>query len=431
MKSSSWKAGVASTVITPADTMWLAGWAARREPASGTAMELFAKALALEDACGERVVIVTADLIAIPRDVATAVAASIQQLHGLPRERLLFNASHTHTGPEVRPDKVPFFEIPAEFAARIAPYVAQLEAKLTTVVAAAIVQLASATLHVHQARAGFAANRRSPGGPVDHEVPIVAVHRPDETLLAILFGYACHNLTLPPTCCEYHGDYAGVAQVLLEKQFEGATALFLAGAGADQNPSPRGSLELAQLHGSALATAVAQRLSQNARAISGSLRVAFEEAKLDLQPLPSPEILRADLASDDPPRRRKAGYLLAALTGKRPLANRVACPVQVLQLGSELLLIALGGEPVADYAQRFKADFAGPLVWVAGYSNDLFGYLPSRRIQQEGGYEGGRATLWSALPTPLAETAEERVVETVRRLVTVERQTHLPSESDF
>jgi hypothetical protein len=91
--------------------------------------------------------------------------------------------------------------------------------------------------------------------------------------------------------------------------------------------------------------------------------------------------------------------------------------VQVFQFGSELLFIALGGEPVADYAQRFKREFAGPLVWVAGYSNDMFGYLPTRQVQQEGGYEGGRATLWSALPAPLAETTEERVVETVHRLV--------------
>ena len=118
-----WKAGVASAVITPTEPMWLAGWAVRRQPASGKAMDLFAKALAVEDTNGERFVIVTADLIAIPREVATRAAARMQERWRLPRERLLFNASHTHTGPEVRPDKVPFFEIPPEFAARIEPYV--------------------------------------------------------------------------------------------------------------------------------------------------------------------------------------------------------------------------------------------------------------------------------------------------------------------
>jgi hypothetical protein len=89
----------------------------------------------------------------------------------------------------------------------------------------------------------------------------------------------------------------------------------------------------------------------------------------------------------------------------------------VLQFGNELLLIALGGEPVVEFARRFKRDFAGPLVWVVGYSNDMFGYLPTVEVQRAGGYEGGRATLWSALPMPVAETTEDRIVEAVDRLV--------------
>src|SRR5437868_2497844 len=110
-----WQAGAASVAITPREPMWLAGWAARREPAARASMDLHAKALALEDAHGERVVIVTADLIALPRALTDAVAVRVS----LSRERILFNASHTHTAPEVRPDKVPFFEIPPEFAAKI------------------------------------------------------------------------------------------------------------------------------------------------------------------------------------------------------------------------------------------------------------------------------------------------------------------------
>ncbi|MSU48826.1 MAG: hypothetical protein EXS37_07035 [Opitutus sp.] len=417
MIPSIWKAGVAAMGITPAESMWLAGWAARRQASAGTSAELFAKALALEDAAGERAVIVTADLIAIPRTLATAVAARVQWSWNLPRERLLFNASHTHTGPEIRPDKVPFFEIPPEFAAKIAPYVARLEETLVNVIGTALERLEPVTLRVQQLRTDFAVNRRSPSGPTDHDVPMLAVCRADESPLAIVFGYACHNLTLPPTFREYHGDYAGVAQAGVEKMFPGVTAVFLAGAGADQDPAPRGTLELTRAHGQTLADEIQNGWSRGGRTITGALRVAFEEIALDLQPRPTLENLQADLRSDDPPRRRKAAYLLAALTEQRPLPTSQTAPNQVLRLGDELLLIALGGEPVADYALRFKQELAGPVVWVAGYCNDMFGYLPTQRVQQEGGYEGGRATLWSALPAPLAETAEERVVGTVRRLV--------------
>ena len=397
--------------------MWLAGWAARREPALGKAMELFVKALALEDAEGQRVVVVTADLLAIPRALAMAVVAKAQSRWGLPREALLFNASHTHTAPEVRPDKVPFFEIPAQYAGKIEPYVLELEEKITAAMGAAMSNLQPARLSVRQTQVPFPQNRRPLGGPIDPAVPILEVASLHGQPIAVLFGLACHSLTLPPVFCQYHGDYPGVAASLLERAFPGAKALFLAGAGADQNPSPRGTLELAEQHGHTLAAAIQNALSQPVRPIPSVLRSAFEEVSLDFMPLPSPEALAADVNADDPPRQRKAKFLLAALAEKRPFPATYPCPVQVLQFGGELLLIALGGEPPVDYALQFKAEFAGPLVWVAGYSNDVFGYLSNRRLSQEGGYEGGRSLFWSALPGPFTEAVEERVVQTVRRLV--------------
>ena len=423
MSARGWKAGVASTAITPAEPMWLAGWAARRAPATSAAQELHAKALALEDAAGERCVIVTADLIAIPRSLARAVAARVEARWHLPRARLLFNASHTHTGPELRPDKVPFFEIPDEFSAKIPAYLAQLEHALVGVIGAALERRTPVTLHAASAAIGFAHNRRSADGATDRQVPVLTLRRAEaaasDAPLAVLFGYACHNLTLPPAFCQYHGDYAGVAQRVIENRLQGATALFLAGAGADQDPAPRGTLELTAAHGAALAEAVLRAASPAAPPVEGALRVAFEEIALDLQPLPERATLEADLRSDDPPRRRKAAFLLDALARQTPLAREQLCPLQVLQLGGELLLIALGGEPVAAYAQRFRTEFASArrAVWVAGYSNDMFGYLPTQAVQREGGYEGGRAALWSAVPTPLADTAEARVVDAVRRLV--------------
>lgn len=426
MAESRWKAGAAAVDITPKEPMWLAGWAARRAPASRTALELRAKALALEDVHGGRVVIVTADLIAIPREIAEAVASRVQQHGGLPRERLLFNASHTHTGPEIRPDKVPFFEIPAEFAAKIPSYVTHLIDRMAEVIMAALSRLEPASLHVGSRRATFAANRRNAAGPVDHDVPLLTARRPDGSVLATLFGYACHNLTLPSSFCEYHGDYAGVAQAELETEFAGATALFLAGAGADQDPAPRGGIEWAVEHGRALAAAVAGGVRVPARTVASEVAVAFENVTLELSPIPSTAELEADTRCDDPPRRRKAAHLLALCAEKRPLPTTLRCPVQVLRLGGEILLIALGGEPVVDYARRFKAEFRGSEVWVAGYANDMFGYLPTRAVQREGGYEGGRAALWSALPAPVAATSEERIVDAVHRLAAKVGQPSLP-----
>ena len=63
-------------------------------------------------------------------------------------------------------------------------------------------------------------------------------------------------------------------------------------------------------------------------------------------------------------------------------------PVQAWRIGNELLLIGIGGEAVVDYSLRFKREF-GPMTWVCGYAKDMAAYIPSRRVWEEGGYEGG------------------------------------------
>jgi hypothetical protein len=101
------------------------------------------------------------------------------------------------------------------------------------------------------------------------------------------------------------------------------------------------------------------------------------------------------------------------------------CPVQTIAIGDDLLMTAIGGEPVIDYAVNLKREFGGEgkLIWVVGYANDMFGYVPTPRVLRGGGYEGTRSVLWSTLPMPFTESVEERVLETVRRLATETQST--------
>ena len=135
------------------------------------------------------------------------------------------------------------------------------------------------------------------------------------------------------------------------------------------------------------------------------------------------------LETDDPPQHVKAKFLLDQLERGEELITSYSVPVQVIHFGSELLLVALSGEPVIDWAHKLKhgtgsgeqgagsKNTSHPLVWVAGYCNDVFDYVPTRRIQAEGGYEGGRANLWNWIPTPFTDDVEDRITEAVDRLV--------------
>jgi hypothetical protein len=422
----SWKAGAAAVAITPEAPLWMAGYAARTRPAEGKAQNLFAKALALEDASGSRLVIVTLDLVGIPRPFRDAVAQQVREKHRLPPAALLLNVSHTHCGPVLRSGGSVTYDLSAEQSEQIDKYVAGLQESLVVLVGRALADLQPARLGFSHARAGFAMNRRLPtekgyqnspypDGPVDHDVPVLRVEGADGKLRAVLFGYACHNTTL--SFYQWCGDYAGYAQQYLEETHPGVTALFMMGCGGDQNPYPRGILELAQQHGRALANAVEAALLPKPKSVRGPLRVALEEVTLDFVPPSGRDELLKQKESKDKFERRRAELLLEELEKNGRIRSTYAYPVQAVQFGTDLTLVALAGETVVDYSLRLKKELAGTPLWVAGYCNDVFGYVPTVRVLQEGGYEGGGAMRYTRLAGPFASSVEGRIVGKVHDLV--------------
>ena len=103
--------------------------------------------------------------------------------------------------------------------------------------------------------------------------------------------------------------------------------------------------------------------------------------------------------------------------------------VEVALFGEDLILVAMPGETVVDYSLRFKSELAGPAVWVAGYSNDVFGYLPSLKVLEEGGYEGGGAMRYTSLPGPFAPSVEKLVVDKVHELAKTTEVAKVPQSS--
>jgi len=399
-----WKAGLASTVITPEQPMWMSGYAARTKPSEGKVHDLRAKALALEDARGTRIVIVTVDLLGTSRAIRDWIEKEVSRRYKIPPEGLLLSASHTHCGPVVRETRYSIYGdtlygLSPEQIKQSKQYADELQEKLVQLVGQAIEDLTPARLAYSHARAGFAMNRRSkvergyriqpnPDGPVDHDVPVLRVESPDGKLRAVLFGYACHCTTL--SFYKFCGDYAGFAQEYIEQEHPGTTAMFMAGCGGDQNPYPRGgprTLQYCMEHGRALANAVEAALAPRARPVDGPIRAVLDTVTLEFAEPPGRDQLEEQAKSENKYERRHAEVLLKELKEAGKIRTTYPYLVQVIEFGDDLTLIALAGEVVVDYSLRLKAELAGRPVWVAAYCNDVFGYLPSLRVLQEGGYD--------------------------------------------
>ncbi|QMU29697.1 neutral/alkaline non-lysosomal ceramidase N-terminal domain-containing protein [Adhaeribacter radiodurans] len=419
-----WKAGVARIIITPKQPLWIAGYANRKHPSESTRLELFAKALALEDASGKRAVMVTTDLLGLPKDVSDNIREQLQVKFNISKAQILLNSSHTHSGPVLGTALLDIYPLNEAEKQKIAQYTQTLENQIVELVRKSLKDLEPARLYAQNGVTRFQVNRRNNNedslalltnleGPNDYAVPVMKIVNAKGKLKAIAFGYACHPTVLNDY--KWSGDYPGYAQLELEKEHKGATALFFQSAGADQNPLPRRSEARAQQYGRELAAAVDRVLEENMTELSPALKTTYTEINLPLDNPPS-EAKLLEVAADTSAahNQRWARRMLTEKKQGKQFRTSYPYPLQAWQLGDQLLL-GLGGELVVDYAIRLKKMF-GLKTFVLGYSNDVMAYIPSARILKEGGYEGATSQMVYGLPAPWGPGIEEIIINGIKEV---------------
>ena len=104
-------------------------------------------------------------------------------------------------------------------------------------------------------------------------------------------------------------------------------------------------------------------------------------------------------------------------------SRRIRIPVEVWKLDG-LTWIFLGGEVVVDYSLRIKRNLGSSHTWVSAYCNDVMAYIPSKRVLNEGGYEGATAMIYYGQPSPWSEQVEEAIIDAIVRLIDPARRPH-------
>jgi len=430
--ASTWKCGVAKANITPDKFLWMAGYGGRQAPADGKLSNLWGKALALEDGKGNKSVVITLDLVGIDKETSDRVCQTLKAKHGLERRQIAICTSHTHTGPVVNRCLGPlhYWNLDGEQRGLVEEYAVALHDKVVDAAGKALADLKPSRVQWGHGKAVFAVNRRENKpesdvpmwreqgalkGPVDHDVPVLSVRDPGTgKVRAVLFGYACHSTCL--SLNQWSGDYPGFAQIELEKAYPGATALFWAGCGADQNPLPRRTVELAENYGAGLAKAVADVVKSPMPVLKAELQTAYQEIAAPLDHLPTKAELEEKLKSKNKYEVAAAKLHLKQIEKDGAISKTYPYPVEVWKLGNEIDFVFLGGEVVVDYALRLKRELAGQRTWVAGYSNDVMAYIPSLRVLREGGYEGGGSNVYYGLPGLWGEPMEDMVIKAVKEM---------------
>jgi hypothetical protein len=193
--------------------------------------------------------------------------------------------------------------------------------------------------------------------------------------------------------------------------------MFFNACGGDQNPLPRRKLSLCEKYGDMLSTAVEEALNNPLVKISSRLSMDFNSVDLAYDELVTLEKLKPIADGRSPLHARWAKRMINKIENGEPFSESYPYPTQAWQMGNELLFLGIGGEAVVDYSLRFKKEFSQK-TWVCGYANYMSAYIPSRRVWEEGGYEGGShldeyghpAWRWRG-------DIEERIAESVHQVV--------------
>lgn len=420
------RAGVSKKVITPELPFFLTGYASRTTPATGKIHDLWAKALLIEYSATSKTVIVTTDVLGLTPEIHDEVVSELSRRFGFQKSQIILNSSHTHSGPMIWPSLEMIGDYDSTAVKRFVKYNNSLVQSIIEIVGDAIKNKFPAKLSTGHGEADFAMNRRqpvngkiingkNPEGHSDHDVPVLKVEDATGNTKAVLFGYACHNTTLGGNNYLINGDYAGFAQIEIEKAYPGATALFFTGCAGDQNPQPRGTIELAEKHGNSLATAVKKVLSAPLKPVNGIIKSNLQETTLNFVPYKKDKY-ETDVVKGNAFEKRRARLMLQAFDYGWDI-TKYQYPVQAMRIGNSLTFVSMAGEVVVDYSLKLKKMYPKENMFVAGYCNHVMGYIPTKKVLEEGGYEAEENLIYYGRPGPFAKDVETRIFATLKKVL--------------
>jgi putative membrane-bound dehydrogenase-like protein len=434
--------GFGKADVTPTKPLRLSGYGSRTEVSEGTDVPLLVRAMAIRHTVAghdpTNYVLVSAESIGFNSKLTQAIFERVRKKHGLSREQFVVCSTHNHTSPHIGLGNL-FAEEPSkEQVDDLNEYRIQMRDQTIAAIDAAVADLQTGEISNAVGKATFARNRRvladgvwtgfgeTPGGTVDHSLPILKVtDSTGEKIRGLIFNYACHCTTFGGEYNRVNGDWAGYAMANLESTHDGVTALCTIGCGADSNPQRESerALELAKLQGKEISSEVDRLLAEEELMPIGATGFDTNFGFAGL-PIDRPTDSQLQEASEDriPQVRRHAMEMM--LTKKRMgrLPETYPMPIQVWRFGQDFAMVFLGGEVVADYAHRIrkelseKSSIPANRIWVTAYANDVFGYVPSEEMQSEGGYEVDFSQIYYLQPGRWSKGTEEIVIDRVHDL---------------
>ncbi|MBX9626560.1 MAG: hypothetical protein K2X82_22355 [Gemmataceae bacterium] len=433
------RAGAAAIDVTPERFPVVVNCGFAEASAAAAQDRLHARALVLDDGT-TRLAVVVVDNCMMPREFLDRAKALIAAETGIPADRQLISATHTHTAPAVMgclgsdPD-------PA--------YGAFLERQLVQAVREAVANLAPAEAGWAVADAGHLTHNRQwvlrsdkvradpfgdltvrsnmhpgylhpdfvgPSGPTDPWLTLLSVRHADGRPLAVLANFSMHYFGTAPVSADYFGRFCGTLERRVGGGRKGFVAMLSQGTSGDLmwmdfgKPQPKQTMED---YADALAD-VGEKALKAVR-YRPDVSLAMAETTLTLgRRVPAPE------------RLAWARKVVAGLNGKKPTTQpeiyareavflhdepKRELKLQAVRVG-DLGIAAIPNEVFAITGLKIKAQSPLAGTFAVELANGSEGYIPPAEQHPLGGY-----TTWPARSAALEVGAEAKITDAVLGLL--------------
>jgi len=354
--------------------VWLAGYEARTKRSVGVYKELKATCVVFDNGV-TRLAFVALDVCLIYGRQFLDLRAAAEKA-GIQSQHVMINVSHTHSGPVLDPKKNK-------------RYVALFKSRTDALFEEAVAGLKPAALDYTVGSCAMAINRRrlndagkcigirpEPRKQIDSDVPVLRVLSPQGKVRAVIFGYACHPVTVGGNHYQIGPDYVGFARDWVAAAYPGCVPVFLQGCGADTMPrwtTRKGRFGYVLLDPIQTMAELGHELG---RAVIAALTVPPEAAKVPIQLAGIVEKVKVP-DRDDPTDKHHWIHMGAWRVG-------------------DVYIFGCRGELGSNIGLRIKRELPGARVWTNGYTHFHGGYILDAASYAEGGYEIGRSAVGPA-----------------------------------
>lgn len=418
------KAGLSVQDVTPPIGTYLAGYPNRNDPSHGVDDPLYLRVLALEDDHGQRLVLVTGDLLKLPRDMSWRLKRRAAARCGIASDRLVLNLSHTHASPGLFPQRC-YPQWPVDVA-----YVCRFEQAVRDGVCGALADLRPAEVRSGTHEVDFGVSRRlpkpelggrvvmepNPDGVYDPALAMLTIYRGGQ-LDAVWYSHGCHPTS--KHSLNISADWPGlIAKGLQRRLGDDVVVCFAQGAAGSVMP------KYAERHGQeAYRAAWDQVAGQLASCASGSgqqpidLNLESVETEFglpyDLDWMPGDDALMEFASPEETPIPapiRPANRSILRIWARDLLEQRRTSTVPTefrmhagrIRLADGLQMLYLSGEIVADVGLRLKSLFTEESTILLGYCSYTDAYIPTAAMLPEGGHEALGSIFFHERPAPFA-----------------------------